>query len=60
MFTQNENDFDKLIFKFTNIKAVCLITSTTKSSLKEQLFQWSQLQDHPKLMNMINAWWRNL
>jgi hypothetical protein len=43
MFTLNENDFDKLIFRFTNIEAVCFITSTTKPSLKEQLFQRSQL-----------------
>lgn len=49
--------FNELIFRIIDNEAVCLITSTTKPSFKEPLFQWNQLQDLPKLMNMVYDWW---
>jgi len=34
-------------FRFTNIKAAQTITLAFKSSMKIQLFQWSQVSRHP-------------
>jgi hypothetical protein len=46
------------IFRFTNIKAARVITSTFKSSIEISLFQWSQISRHPDWKPYIDAWFR--